>query len=60
MFIEEQAEYLNLAGYTEGNFTDDIDKLLCAEAIKSSYEDHIQAGHYKKTFQGAYITFNSI
>ena len=56
MSVEEQDEYLSLAGYIEGNFTNDGDKLLCAQSVKSSYEEHIQAGRYKKTFQGAYTT----
>ena len=55
MSVEEQDEYLNLAGYIEGNFTNDIDKLICAQSVKSRFEDHIISGNFKKIFQEAYI-----
>ena len=56
MSVEEQDEYLNLAGYIEGkNFTNDIDKLICAQSVKSRFEDHIISGNFKKFFQEAYI-----
>ena len=55
MSVEEQDEYLNLAGYTEGSFTNDSDKLICAQSVKSRFEDHIKSGNFKKTFPEAYI-----
>ena len=55
MSIETQAQYLTLVvGYSEGNFTDENDKLPHAESVKECYDEHIKAGRFKKTFPEAF------